>query len=72
MILIWNDDEINHDQLIIDSLSTSVLKYNGWKPYVSKEEIEFFKKGRIGNDEIQLFQCHVHIANTEAITRMWK
>ncbi|CAF1269029.1 unnamed protein product [Rotaria sordida] len=51
---IWNHDEFNLNPLIVDALSISTLKYNGWKPYTSKSEIELFEKGRIGAKEISI------------------
>ncbi|CAF1253694.1 unnamed protein product [Rotaria sordida] len=51
---IWNHDEFNQNPLIVNALSISALKYNGWKPYTSKSEIESFEKGRIGDKEISI------------------
>ncbi|CAF3840928.1 unnamed protein product [Rotaria sordida] len=51
---IWNHDQINRNQLIVNALSTSVFKYNGWKPYASEIEIESFKSGRIGSNELRI------------------
>ncbi|CAF3581442.1 unnamed protein product [Rotaria sp. Silwood1] len=51
---IWNHDEFNPNPLIMNALSISALKYNGWKPYASKSEIELFEKGRIGDKEISI------------------
>ncbi|CAF1253616.1 unnamed protein product, partial [Rotaria sordida] len=53
-ITIWNHDEFNQNPLIVNALSISALKYNGWKPYTSKSEIESFEKGRIGDKEISI------------------
>ena len=63
----WNMNEINCNQLIIDTLSTSVLKYNGWKPYVSNEEMDYFKQGRIGKEEISIVPIPRNIMKSEAI-----
>ncbi|CAF2660678.1 unnamed protein product [Rotaria sp. Silwood2] len=49
---IWDNIPINRDRKIVDTLTTSVLKYNGWKIYASEAEIELFKRGRIGNDDL--------------------
>ncbi|CAF4352488.1 unnamed protein product [Rotaria sp. Silwood2] len=51
---IWNHDEFNQNLLIVNALSISALKYNGWKPYTSKSEIEPFENGRIGDKEISI------------------
>ncbi|CAF2919893.1 unnamed protein product [Rotaria sp. Silwood2] len=48
---VWNNDQISRNQLIVNALSTSVFKYNGWKPYASDIEIESFKRGLIGSSE---------------------
>ena len=40
----WNVNEISCDPLIIDTLSVPALKYSGWKPYASDEEIKFLNK----------------------------
>jgi hypothetical protein len=34
--------------LIIDALSASALKYSGWKPYASDEEIKFSNEVDLG------------------------
>ncbi|CAF3947497.1 unnamed protein product, partial [Rotaria sordida] len=52
---IWNQDEFNRDPLIVNALSISTLKYNGWKPYASKSEIELFERGRIGDKNLDIF-----------------
>lgn len=43
-----------HNDAIEDALLYDTLKYNGWKPKASEAEIEFYKQGRVGNDEIVL------------------
>ncbi|CAF4803881.1 unnamed protein product [Rotaria sp. Silwood1] len=51
---IWNHAKINRDPLILNAVSTTISKCNGWKPYVSKSEMQSFLKGRIGNDEFNI------------------
>ncbi|CAF0773776.1 unnamed protein product [Adineta ricciae] len=70
----WNipedDKNTSSDQcnpMIVKALSTSVLKYNGWKPYMSKDEIEFFKNGRSGNDDISIVPMPSTAADTTAV-----
>ena len=62
----WNGSEINRDPLIIDALSASASKYGGWKPYATEEEIEQFKRGRYGNEEISLVPMPRCMADIEA------
>ncbi|CAF4751629.1 unnamed protein product [Rotaria sp. Silwood1] len=50
--IIWDQDEFNRDPLVVNALSMSALKYNGWKPYTSKSEIELFERGRIGDKNL--------------------
>jgi hypothetical protein len=61
---IWNTKEIIRDQLILDALSIPV---NGWKPYASQSEIESFKKGRIGNEEISIVSMPRNIVDLQII-----
>jgi hypothetical protein len=49
-----NDTRTVNNQLIVDTLSMSIWKYSGWKPYATKVEIQSFKKGRIGSNEISI------------------
>ncbi|CAF0748456.1 unnamed protein product [Adineta steineri] len=47
---IWNVEKMNQDQL-----DTNIwTAYNGWRPYVFAGEMEYFKEGRIGIDEITI------------------
>ena len=62
-----SDEASKHNRLIIETLSTSVLKYNGWKSYVSKSEIQLFQKGRLGNNEIAIVPMPNTAADREAI-----
>ncbi|UJR20292.1 hypothetical protein I4U23_023423 [Adineta vaga] len=72
----WKDQDITNEKtnssnkynpLIVKALSTSVLKYNGWKPYVSNDEIQLFKKGRLGNDEILIVSMPSTAADSTAM-----
>ncbi|CAF3962695.1 unnamed protein product [Rotaria sp. Silwood2] len=63
--IIWNNDPIHRDPQIVDALSFNSLKYNGWKVKASEAEIELYKQGRIGNDEIVLAPMPHNIADTE-------
>ncbi|CAF1248084.1 unnamed protein product [Rotaria sordida] len=54
LLTVWNHDEFNQNSMIVDALSISALKYNGWKPYASKSEIKSFEHGRIGDKEISI------------------
>jgi hypothetical protein len=51
---VWNDVKINRDPLILNAVSTTISKYNGWKPHASKAEIELFEQGRTGNGELNI------------------
>ncbi|CAF4632699.1 unnamed protein product [Rotaria sp. Silwood1] len=62
---IWNNDLIYRDPQIVDTLSFSSLKYNGWKVKASEAEIELYKQGRIGNDQIILVPMPRNIADTQ-------
>ncbi|CAF0737820.1 unnamed protein product [Rotaria sordida] len=64
---IWTNDEFNYDQLIMNTLLIPISKYNPWKPYVSEIEMDFFKQGRIGKDEISIVPQPSHIASSLAI-----
>ncbi|CAF1287352.1 unnamed protein product [Rotaria sordida] len=49
--IIWTKIPFKTDLLIDDLLST-----NEWKSSMSKRNIELFKKGRLGNDEIKIIE----------------
>ncbi|CAF3846152.1 unnamed protein product [Rotaria sordida] len=49
---VWDNIPIHRDPKVADTLTASALKYNGWKVYASEAEIELFKRGRIGNDDM--------------------
>ncbi|CAF1467840.1 unnamed protein product [Rotaria sp. Silwood1] len=53
----------HHNQLILNALSTNVLKYNGWKPYASQIEIESFRRGRIGSNELSVVPMPLDISD---------
>ncbi|CAF4709823.1 unnamed protein product, partial [Rotaria sp. Silwood1] len=61
---VWNNDDINSNQLIVNSLSTNILKYNGWKPYASEIEIESFRRGRIGSNEPSIVPMPLNISDS--------
>ncbi|CAF3929639.1 unnamed protein product [Rotaria sp. Silwood2] len=50
----WNSIKINRDPVILQNLSTSSSIDEGWKPIVFKNEIQTYKRGKIGNDEIHI------------------
>ncbi|CAF4710126.1 unnamed protein product [Rotaria sp. Silwood1] len=53
-INVWNQIIINRDPVIVQNLSTMSLINEGWKPIAFKNEIDSYKRGRIGNDEIRI------------------
>jgi hypothetical protein len=62
---IWNNNEFERNPSIVNALSISTLKYNGWKPYASKSEIESFKYGRIGyDDDISIVSMPRHVIDS--------
>ncbi|CAF3719514.1 unnamed protein product [Rotaria sp. Silwood1] len=50
----WNHIKINRDPVILQNLSASSSIDDGWKPIVFKNEIQTYKRGKIGNDEIHI------------------
>ncbi|CAF3851995.1 unnamed protein product [Rotaria sordida] len=67
LYVVWSDMKINRDQSIIDALSTSTLKYGGWKANASETEIEFYKQGRIGSDDISIVSIPRQVAKVQAL-----
>ncbi|CAF5116506.1 unnamed protein product, partial [Rotaria sp. Silwood1] len=63
----YNKFDIKSDQPIVNTLSTSTMIYNGWKPYASNIEIELYKKGRIGSDEISIVPFPRDVAGSDVI-----
>ncbi|CAF4626637.1 unnamed protein product [Rotaria sp. Silwood1] len=61
---VWDNIPIHREPKIVDNLTASTLKYNGWKPYASKVEIELFKPGRIGNDDLCVVPMPYRIPTT--------
>ncbi|CAF4681489.1 unnamed protein product, partial [Rotaria sp. Silwood2] len=62
---IWNNDEFNCDQLVMNTLSTPISKSNSWKPYASEIEIDFLKQGRVGKDNISIVPMPSHISSAQ-------
>jgi hypothetical protein len=60
----WNDQLINQDHLTIDLLSTALSQDCQWKSNVSKKDIQLLKRGRIGNDQINIVPMPPTITNT--------
>ena len=58
------ENQLRH-QSVIAALSTPVSKYNGWKPFASTTEIQLYKRGRIGNDEIKMIPFPASVAKPE-------
>ncbi|CAF3449512.1 unnamed protein product [Rotaria socialis] len=50
----WNQMKIIRDPMILQYLSETGSIDENWKPIASKSEIKFYKKGRLGNDEIRI------------------
>ncbi|CAF0796987.1 unnamed protein product [Rotaria sordida] len=50
----WNKIKINRDNIILQYLSATSSMDEGWKPIASKREIQSYKRGRIGNNEIRI------------------
>ncbi|CAF4747732.1 unnamed protein product [Rotaria sp. Silwood2] len=48
LFITWNDIPFKRDRLTIDH------QPGGWKPYASRRDIELFKRGRIGNDGLNI------------------
>ncbi|CAF3446671.1 unnamed protein product [Rotaria sp. Silwood1] len=65
--VIWNAMGINRDQSIIDALSTSTVKYGGWKANASETEIGLYKQGRIGSDDISIVSIPRQVAKVQVL-----
>ncbi|CAF1258882.1 unnamed protein product [Rotaria sordida] len=50
----WNQIKINRNPIILQSLSTMSSIDDEWKSNAFKYEIEFYKRGRIGTDDIRI------------------
>ncbi|CAF1140584.1 unnamed protein product [Rotaria magnacalcarata] len=50
----WNQMNIIRDPIILQYLSQTGSMDKDWKPIASKSEIKFYRKGRLGNDEINI------------------
>ncbi|CAF0824036.1 unnamed protein product, partial [Didymodactylos carnosus] len=78
--IVENDDDDDNNEIYHDAIAandkddssyfdllTSISKYNGWKPNASKQEIELFKQGRVGNDEVSIVPKPRHVVNTRVL-----
>jgi hypothetical protein len=50
----WNKMKIIRDPIILQYLSETSSIDQDWKPIATKSEIKSYKKGRLGNDDIQI------------------
>ncbi|CAF0793768.1 unnamed protein product [Rotaria sordida] len=50
----WNQIKINRDLLILQNLSATSSIDEEWRPIIFKNEIQTYKRGKIGNDEIHI------------------
>ena len=57
----WNNQPINQDHLTKDLILSQDYQ---WKSNVSKKDMQGFKRGRIGNDQIQIVPMPSTIPNT--------
>lgn len=64
---IWNVDEFDPDPSVMNMLSTPMLHDSEWRPYVFISEIEFFKQGRMGTDEISIVSLPHDVSSSDAI-----
>ncbi|UJR18238.1 hypothetical protein I4U23_005138 [Adineta vaga] len=55
----------NDHRSIVVALSTPISKYNGWKSFASKTEIQMWKQGRTGNDKIKLIPFPISAVKPE-------
>ena len=61
------DRKVNYNQNIVDALSTSVWKYNGWKRYTPSRNLELINKGRLGDNQWSIVSMPRDVANEKAI-----
>ncbi|UJR32400.1 hypothetical protein I4U23_019862 [Adineta vaga] len=59
----WNKTKIDTNSLIVDALST----HYGWQPCISEGEMEYFKQGRFGNDDLSIVPMPRNIASDDII-----
>ncbi|CAF1186262.1 unnamed protein product [Adineta ricciae] len=60
----WNDHPIHQDHLTEELLATSLSSDYQWKPVVSKKDMQFYRHGRIGPDEIEIVPMPLTITKT--------
>ncbi|CAF2632885.1 unnamed protein product [Rotaria sp. Silwood2] len=56
----WNQMNIIRDPIILQYLSETSSIDEDWNPIASKSEIQSYKKGRLGNDEIHIISVPAH------------
>ncbi|CAF3228303.1 unnamed protein product [Rotaria sp. Silwood2] len=64
---IYNKVNTKSDQSLMNWPSKSDVIYRDWKPYGSKAEIELYKKGRNGSNEISIVPFPRHAAESGVI-----
>lgn len=63
----YSPSEIIRDENLVDYLSTSVKKYNGWKPYVTRREFQLLNQGRLGNNQMSIVPMPKNTANPQVL-----
>ena len=56
-------------QSIVAALSTPAWKYNGWKPFASKTEIDWWRQGHIGSNRINLIPSPITAAKLQVFEK---
>ncbi|CAM4793210.1 unnamed protein product [Rotaria magnacalcarata] len=62
-----NKFEVQRNQSMMNASSNNAVIYNKWKPYASRADIELYKKGRNGSDEIYIVPFPSHVADLGVI-----
>ena len=63
-ISIWNPKAITPDPMIISALSVPI---NGWKSCASQAEVQWFRKGRVGREQISIVPQPENVVKMDAI-----
>ncbi|CAF3887263.1 unnamed protein product [Adineta steineri] len=54
LFTVWTDVPFTKDEAIMNSFSNNISQSYQWKPTGTKREIQLYKRGRIGNENIEI------------------
>lgn len=63
----WTNSNFTPDSTILNIITKSISTSNPWNSYATEIEMDYFKQGRSGADELSIVPMPIHVASFEAI-----